>query len=218
MVVHNNFKKFQFLHNRLFNIDLTGVSSGLNSSELDKYQTIPDEVFAAAGMSYFWTLGRFLECSGSCFGAGEAYEEPRLTCWYGELPYTYAFSTMPANPQVDPSASPNLLHTAVGSWIILLLLLSSQWNPVLATLRQAVAQVSGCTFNSLLCNLYRDGHDSIGWHSDDEASLGVQPTIASLSLGDTRVFSLRKQPPPVRQRSTPWLTSTSLQLSEINWK
>ncbi|XP_044213181.1 alpha-ketoglutarate-dependent dioxygenase alkB homolog 3 [Thunnus albacares] len=100
---------------------------------------------------------------------GEAYEEPRLTCWYGELPYTYARSTMAAN---------------------------TQWHPLLLTLRDAVEQVSRCSFNSLLCNLYRDGHDSIGWHSDDEASLGAKPTIASLSLGDTRVFSLRKQPAP----------------------
>nr|XP_033491575.1 alpha-ketoglutarate-dependent dioxygenase alkB homolog 3 [Epinephelus lanceolatus] len=100
---------------------------------------------------------------------GEAYDEPRLTCWYGELPYTYARSTMAAN---------------------------TQWHPLLLTLREAVEQASGCSFNSLLCNLYRDGHDSIGWHSDDEASLGNKPTIASLSLGDTRVFSLRKQPPP----------------------
>lgn len=73
-----------------------------------------------------------------------------------------------------------------------------QWHPSLLTLREAVQKVSGCSFNSLLCNLYRDGHDSIGWHADDEASLGAKPTIASLSLGDTRVFSLRKQPPPVR--------------------
>ncbi|XP_028305964.1 alpha-ketoglutarate-dependent dioxygenase alkB homolog 3 [Gouania willdenowi] len=100
---------------------------------------------------------------------GEAYEEPRLTCWFGELPYTYARSTLAAN---------------------------SQWHPLLVNLRKAVEQVSKCSFNSLLCNLYRDGHDSIGWHSDDEASLGPKPTIASLSLGDTRVFSLRKQPPP----------------------
>ncbi|XP_022067457.1 alpha-ketoglutarate-dependent dioxygenase alkB homolog 3 [Acanthochromis polyacanthus] len=100
---------------------------------------------------------------------GEAYEEPRLTCWYGQLPYTYACSTMAAN---------------------------TQWHPLLLTLRLAVEQASGHSFNSLLCNLYRDGHDSIGWHSDDEASLGSKPVIASLSLGDTRVFSLRKQPPP----------------------
>ncbi|XP_042608885.1 alpha-ketoglutarate-dependent dioxygenase alkB homolog 3-like isoform X2 [Cyprinus carpio] len=100
---------------------------------------------------------------------GDAYEEPRLTCWYGELPYTYSRSTMQAN---------------------------AQWHPVLATLRLAVEEKSGHTFNSLLCNLYRDGKDSIGWHSDSEPSLGPQPVIASLSLGDTRVFSLRKQPLP----------------------
>lgn len=100
---------------------------------------------------------------------GEAYAEPRLTCWFGDLPYTYSGSTMAANPQ---------------------------WPPLLQRLRQAVSQHCGCSFNSLLCNLYRDGHDSIGWHSDDEASLGCRPNIASLSLGDTRVFSLRKIPPP----------------------
>ena len=73
-----------------------------------------------------------------------------------------------------------------------------QWHPLLLTLRQAVDSASGSSFNSLLCNLYRNESDSIGWHSDDEASLGTKPTIASLSLGDTRVFSLRKKPPPVR--------------------
>ncbi|XP_049579703.1 alpha-ketoglutarate-dependent dioxygenase alkB homolog 3 [Syngnathus scovelli] len=107
------------------------------------------------------------------FRQDEAYEEPRLTCWFGELPYTYARSTMAAN---------------------------TKWHPLLLKLRRAVSEASGGRggderFNSLLCNLYRDGHDSIGWHSDDEASLGRQPVIASLSLGDSRVFSLRKKPP-----------------------
>uniref|UniRef100_A0A3B3QGP5 Alpha-ketoglutarate-dependent dioxygenase alkB homolog 3 n=1 Tax=Paramormyrops kingsleyae TaxID=1676925 RepID=A0A3B3QGP5_9TELE len=102
-------------------------------------------------------------------GSGRAYEEPRLTCWFGELPYTYSNSTL------QPS---------------------SQWHPVLIQLREAVEQASGRSFNSLLCNLYRDGKDSIAWHSDSEASLGPEPVIASLSLGDTRCFSLRKQPGP----------------------
>ncbi|TRY54829.1 hypothetical protein DNTS_001796 [Danionella cerebrum] len=100
---------------------------------------------------------------------GEAYDEPRLTCWYGELPYTYSRSTMDAN---------------------------SEWHPVLSSLREMVEQKLGLRFNSLLCNLYRDGKDSIAWHSDSEPSLGPRPVIASLSLGDTRVFSLRKQPLP----------------------
>jgi hypothetical protein len=47
-----------------------------------------------------------------------------------------------------------------------------------------------------LCNLYRDGRDSMGWHSDDEAELGAQPCIASLSLGATRRFRLRHRHDP----------------------
>ncbi|KAK6472729.1 alpha-ketoglutarate-dependent dioxygenase alkB-like protein 3 [Huso huso] len=99
--------------------------------------------------------------------SGESYEEPRLTCWFGELPYTYSHSTLQAN---------------------------TQWHPVLAELRQRMELASGHSFNSLLCNLYRDGKDSIAWHSDSEPSLRPRPTIGSLSLGDTRNFEMRKQP------------------------
>ena len=52
-------------------------------------------------------------------------------------------------------------------------------------------------FNALAANLYRDGHDSIGWHSDDEKIFGQTPIIASLSFGNERVFELRKKPPAV---------------------
>ena len=89
----------------------------------------------------------------------------------------------------------------------------TQWSPLLLSLREKVQEAcgDGSSFNSLLCNLYRDGKDSIGWHSDDEASLGPAPTIASLSLGDTRLFSLRKQPPPVRGGPL-WAVSVLLHL------
>jgi alkylated DNA repair dioxygenase AlkB len=46
-------------------------------------------------------------------------------------------------------------------------------------------------FNSVLLNLYRDGNDSMGWHSDDEPELGQNPVIGSLSLGGKRRFRLR---------------------------
>lgn len=105
------------------------------------------------------------------YSRGESYEEPRLTCWFGDLPYTYSHSTMQANTQ----------------WPTVLLSLRSRLNSDLGL---------GLGLNSVLCNLYRSGHDSIAWHSDDEASLGPRPTIASVSLGDTRVFSLRKKPVP----------------------
>ncbi|XP_040266595.1 alpha-ketoglutarate-dependent dioxygenase alkB homolog 3 [Bufo bufo] len=97
------------------------------------------------------------------------YQEPRLTCWYGEVPYTYAHSTMQANPH---------------------------WHPLLTMLKDRIEEVTAYTFNSLLCNLYRHDRDSIDWHSDDEPDLGRNPIIASLSFGDTRVFQMRKKPPP----------------------
>ncbi|XP_035252643.1 alpha-ketoglutarate-dependent dioxygenase alkB homolog 3 isoform X3 [Anguilla anguilla] len=117
---------------------------------------------------------------------GQAYEEPRLTCWYGELPYTYSNSTLQPN---------------------------TQWPAVLADLKAMVEQVSGSCFNSLLCNLYRDGKDSIAWHSDSELSLGPHPAIASLSLGDTRCFSMRKQPRPEESGDYTYVEKLKIPLS-----
>ena len=48
-------------------------------------------------------------------------------------------------------------------------------------------------FNSVLANLYRDGRDSMGWHSDDEPELGAEPVIASLSFGALRRFRFRSR-------------------------
>jgi len=42
-----------------------------------------------------------------------------------------------------------------------------------------------------LVNLYRHGQDSMGLHADDERELGVEPVIASVSIGGERNFRLR---------------------------
>jgi alkylated DNA repair dioxygenase AlkB len=65
------------------------------------------------------------------------------------------------------------------------------WTPALAALRDSAAQACGTRFNSVLANLYRDGADSMGWHSDDEPELGPEPVIASVSLGAERDFRFR---------------------------
>ncbi len=44
-------------------------------------------------------------------------------------------------------------------------------------------------YNAVLCNLYRDGNDSVGLHADNEPEMG--PVIASVSLGSERLFRLR---------------------------
>ncbi|XP_019665474.1 alpha-ketoglutarate-dependent dioxygenase alkB homolog 3 isoform X3 [Ailuropoda melanoleuca] len=70
------------------------------------------------------------------------------------------------------------------------------WHPVLRSLKDQIEENTGHTFNSLLCNLYRNEKDSVDWHSDDEPSLGRCPVIASLSFGATRTFEMRRKPPP----------------------
>lgn len=90
---------------------------------------------------------------------------PRLTAWHGDQGKTYTYSKVTMNP--------------------------SPWIPILEHIKFKVEEVCDEKFNSALLNLYRDGSDSVAWHSDDEKELGEAPTIASLSFGDTRSFMLR---------------------------
>lgn len=62
---------------------------------------------------------------------------------------------------------------------------------LLEEFRLRCESVASASFNSVLVNLYRDGRASMGWHSDNEAINGREPTIASVSLGATRRFDLR---------------------------
>lgn len=66
------------------------------------------------------------------------------------------------------------------------------WHPAVESMRDRLEDCCGVRFNSVLLNLYRDGNDSMGWHSDDERELGDNPYIASISLGAIRRFVLRR--------------------------
>jgi alkylated DNA repair dioxygenase AlkB len=61
----------------------------------------------------------------------------------------------------------------------------------LLEVKNKIEPVSGAIFNSVLLNLYRDGNDSISWHTDAEPELGRNPIIASVNFGETRLFQLR---------------------------
>lgn len=71
---------------------------------------------------------------------------------------------------------------------------SGPWPEVLASLRRRVEAATGQAFDGVLCNRYRDGQDSVAWHSDDLGRHGQEDLIASLSLGATRRFLLRPKP------------------------
>ena len=98
---------------------------------------------------------------------GRTIPIPRLNAWYGDEGCSYSYSGI----KLDPLP----------------------WTETLKNLRNRVAEAAEESFNSALLNLYRDGSDSNGWHADDEPELGEQPVIASLSLGATRLFKMKRR-------------------------
>ena len=70
-------------------------------------------------------------------------------------------------------------------------LINNPFPRFLDDLRLEIEATTGCHYNALLINYYRDGQDSNGWHADNEKELGRNPSIASLSLGAARPFDLK---------------------------
>ena len=90
---------------------------------------------------------------------------PRLTSWYGDNDKPYSFSGIKLNP--------------------------NPWNDQLLEIKSLIEPVCEVEFNSVLLNLYRDGNDSISWHTDAEKELGINPVIASVNFGAERKFQIR---------------------------
>jgi alkylated DNA repair dioxygenase AlkB len=67
----------------------------------------------------------------------------------------------------------------------------NDWTPDLLALKAKVEAETHETFNSVLLNLYRNGKDGVGWHSDRTENFGQDQIIASVSFGETRPFRLR---------------------------
>ena len=73
----------------------------------------------------------------------------------------------------------------------------SQWTETLKNIKEKIEKKIDYKLSSVLGNLYRDQSDMVPWHSDNEVEFGVNPKIASISLGEERQFGLRKIPPEV---------------------
>lgn len=96
---------------------------------------------------------------------GKTHPQPRLTAWVGDqgIQYTYSKIKMTTAP----------------------------WTPLLFEIKTKLEKKLSTSFNSVLINYYRNGQDHMSYHSDDEKELGVNPTIASLSFGESRLFQLK---------------------------
>ncbi|MDQ0640001.1 alkylated DNA repair dioxygenase AlkB [Pedobacter sp. W3I1] len=66
-----------------------------------------------------------------------------------------------------------------------------QWTPILMEIKKMVENGCGISFDRVLLNLYRDGKDSVAWHSDTLPVDGKHHHIASVTFGDTRIFKVR---------------------------
>lgn len=96
---------------------------------------------------------------------GKLLAQPRLTAWYGSAGSNYSYSGLNLAPE--------------------------PFSQELLGLKNKIEQLGSTQYNSVLLNLYRNEKDSMGWHADDEKELGINPIIASLSLGQTRKFQVK---------------------------
>ena len=92
---------------------------------------------------------------------------PRLTAWYANKE-TYDYTSLRKSTPLP-------------------------WTPELLMIKERVEAITGTTFNSVLLNYYRNGNDSVAWHSDNEKALGTHPVIASVSFGQVRCFDIRNK-------------------------
>jgi len=96
---------------------------------------------------------------------GRSVNIPRLSAWYGDAYKVYTYSGLRS--------------------------VSLPWTPGMLEIKKIVEERCQYKFNSALANLYRDGSDSVAWHSDNEPELGSTPIIGSVSLGGSRTFQMK---------------------------
>ncbi|MGQ7945191.1 alpha-ketoglutarate-dependent dioxygenase AlkB family protein [Flavobacterium sp. WC2509] len=96
---------------------------------------------------------------------GKKHFQPRLTALYGNEGKPYSYSNIIMQPHY--------------------------WTPALQKIKSLIENTCATNFTTVLLNYYRNGNDGNGWHADNEKELGVNPIIASLSLGAERNFQLK---------------------------
>ncbi|PTR00077.1 alkylated DNA repair dioxygenase AlkB [Mucilaginibacter yixingensis] len=96
---------------------------------------------------------------------GKEVITPRLTACYG-------------NPDVDYSLTGKGLRPLA-------------WTPELLQIKDRIEPFSGAKFDSVLLNYYRDGNDSVSWHTDNDGVPGKNWIVASVSFGQARRFEFR---------------------------
>jgi len=118
----------------------------------------------------------FTECPWQRRAGPFGHEVPRDEAYYGDPGTEYTYSRREYKPL---------------AWIPELLSLKARVEAATPLAAHANLGLPQLPYNAVLCNLYRNGNDSIGLHADAEPEMG--PVIASLSLGAERLFRLRQK-------------------------
>lgn len=96
---------------------------------------------------------------------GKEVITPRLTAWFGDSGIDYSLTGKSQQPL--------------------------PWTDELLMIKNRIEPFSGAKFDSVLLNYYRDGNDSVSWHTDNDGVPGKNWIVASVSFGQTRVFDFR---------------------------
>ena len=134
---------------------------------VEDYGLILDQAQSQQYLQYFLSQLAWQNDEVRLFG--KHYVTARKVLWYGDAHYQYCYSGTLKQAQL--------------------------WLPGLLRLKQHIEQLVGHPFNSCLANLYEDGSQGLGWHSDDAPALYTgssrENVIASLSLGAIRKMSFK---------------------------
>jgi alkylated DNA repair dioxygenase AlkB len=119
---------------------------------------------------------------------GKSVLEPRLSAWYGDVGKSYTYSGKKQEPLpwserllwIKEAIEKQVQETCISFLELKDMPLPSNRD-------------ASTIFNSVLCNFYRNGNDSMGWHQDNERELGRNPLIASVNFGESRRFLFRRK-------------------------
>lgn len=143
--------------------DESGIALNLPDSSIIYY---PNFVEKSLANNYFTVLKKTIVWQQDDIKVfGKVYPQPRLTAIYGNNGKPYSYSNITMQPR--------------------------EFSKELLDIKSKVEAIAQTTFTTCLLNLYRDGKDSNGWHADNEKELGVNPIIASVTLGQERIFNLK---------------------------
>ena len=138
-------------------------------------QTVADDYFDRLSKNIAWK-------NDESVIMGRRIITKRMVAWYGDLPFSYAYSGTTKK--------------------------ALKWTAELSEIRKLAEEITGAKFNSCLLNLYHNGGEGLGWHSDNESTLVANATIASFSLGAEREFWFRHR--KSKQKIAITLTNGSL--------